>query len=239
MNKKIQKNISVLIAGFLVLIFIFNQGLFKKLYNIINIDYKDRVSKVSGFCSGDSIGYLIDLKKKFNFKFNPQVINYEDSVPDSNWAIYDTELKDNFDYKILLNYPKELFIKFIPSGNYFYSKNTSKYATGLSGIIFDLKTENMNFNTEIIIYRKNFGSTEKEIIYKNFFNQNISNNELIKIDFNTKKINNIYKPIMLEIKNLDENKIQLINNIKLLLKNEFDLKDFKIIDSYQNCYYIK
>jgi len=239
LNKKIKKKISVLIIGFLVLIFIFNQNLFRKLYNIINIDYKDRISNASGFCSDDSTGYLLSLKKKFKFQFNPQVINYEDSVPDSNWAIYDTNLKNNYDYKILLNYPHELSIKFTSAGNYFYSKDTSKYATGLSGIIFDLKVENINFNSKIIIYRKNYGSKKKEIIYKKLFNELIYSNELIKIDFNTNKINNIYKPIMLEIQNLDENKIQNINSIKIILKNEFDLKNFKIIDSYQNCYYIK
>ena len=239
MNKKIKKKISVLIIGFLVLIFIFNQNLFRKLYNIINIDYEDRLSNSSGFCSDDSIGYLLSLKKKFKFPFNPQVINYEDSVPDSNWAIYDTNLKNNYDYKILLNYPHELSIKFTSAGNYFYSKDTSKYATGLSGIIFDLKVENINFNSKIIIYRKNYGSEKKEIIYKNLFNQLILDNEIIKIDFITKKINNIYKPIILEIKNLGENKIQHINSVKLLLKQEFDLKDFEIIDSYENCYYIK
>ena len=239
MNKKNKKNIGVLIAGFLVLIFIYNQNLFKKFYNIIYINYEDRLSKASGFCSGDSIGYLINLKKKLDFKFNPEVINYEDSVPDSSWAIYDTQLKNNFNYKILLNYPDELSIKFTRAGNYFYSKNTSKHAAGLSGIIFDLKVESIDFNSEIIIYRKNYGSEEKEIIYKDLFNQLILNNELIKIDFNTKKINNIYKPIMLEIKNLNKNQIQHINNIKLLLKNEYDLNNFEIIDSYQNCHYIK
>ena len=109
----------------------------------------------------------------------------------------------------------------------------------MSGIIFDLKVESIDFNSEIIIYRKNYGSEEKEIIYKDLFNQLILNNELIKIDFNTKKINNIYKPIMLEIKNLNKNQIQHINNIKLLLKNEYDLNNFEIIDSYQNCHYIK
>ena len=239
MNKKIQKNISVLIAGFLVLIFIFNNNLFRKLYNVINIDYEDRISKVSGFCSGDSTGYLMYLKKKFKFKFNPQVINYQNSSPRSNWPIYDTRLKDNFNYKILLNYPDELFLKFKPKENYFFSKDTSKYAAGLLGIVFDLKAKNINLNSEITIYRKNYGSEKKEIIYKNLFNQLILDDELINIDFNTKKINNIYKPIMIEIENLDKNKIHLINSIKLILKKEFDLKDFKILDSYKNCYYIK
>ena len=239
MNKKIKKNISILIASFLVLIFIFNQNLFRKFYNILIFNYEDRISKASGFCSGESTGYMMSLKKRLNFKFNPRVINYEDSAPQSNWAIYDTTLKDNFNYKILLNYPEELLITFTPLKNYFYSKNTSKYATGLESIIFDLKVENMNFNSEIIIYRKNFGSDKKDIIYKNLFNQIILDNEIIKINFDTKKINNIYKPIILEIKNLDKNKIQLINNIKLTLKNEFDLNNLKIIDSYKNCYFVK
>jgi hypothetical protein len=239
LNKKIKKNISILIASFLVLIFIFNQNLFRKFYNILSFNYEDRISKASGFCSGESTGYVMNLKKRLNFKFNPQVINYEDSAPQSNWAIYDTKLKDNFNYKILLNYPNELFIKFTPTENHFYSKNTSKYAVGLSGIAFNLKVENMNFNSEIIIYRKNYGSKKKDIIYRSLFNQVILDNELIKINFDTKKINNIYKPIFLEIKNLDENKIQLINNIKLILKNEFDLNNLEIIDSYKNCHFVK
>ena len=95
-------------------------------------------------------------------------------------------------------------------------------------MFFDLKAKNINLNSEITIYRKNYGSEKKEIIYKNLFNQLILDDELINIDFNTKKINNIYKPIMIEIENLDKNKIQLINNIKLLLQNEFELKNFEI-----------
>ena len=68
MNKKDKKKISILIAGFLVLIFILNQNLFRKFYNIINIDYEDRISKTSGFCSADSAGYLRNLKKKLDLK---------------------------------------------------------------------------------------------------------------------------------------------------------------------------
>ena len=239
MNKKNKNNIGILITGFLVLIFIFNQNLFKKFYNILDNDYQERISRVSGYCSGESIGYLIDLKKKFNFRFNPQVINYEDSVPESNWAIYNTLLENNFKYKILLNYPDELSINFKPKNNYFYSQNTSKYASGLLGIIFDLKVKDMNFNSEVIIYRKNFGSEEKKIIYRNLFNQNILNNQMIKIDYKTNLINNVYKPIFLEIKDLEKNQISLIKNVKLLLTNKFDLNNFEIIDSHQNCYYIK
>lgn len=236
MSKKIKKNIGILIVGFLVLIFIFNQNLFRKFYNIINFDYESRISKSSGYCSDDSVGYLRYLKKKYNFKFNPTVINYEDSVPDSNWAIYDTRLKDDNTQKVLLNYQNKLFLKFKPSAGNFYSKSTAKYANGISEIYFDLKVESINLSSNLTVYRKNFGINEKEIIYSKFFDQVIKNNESIKIDYDTKKINNIYKPTFLEINNLNKKKI---NSITLVLKNEFDLNNFQILDNYQNCYYVR
>ena len=239
MSKKIKKNIGILIVGFLVLIFIFNQNLFRKFYNIINFDYESRFSKSNGYCSEDSVGYLRYLKKKYDFKFNPTVINYEDSVPNSNWAIYDTRLKDDNTHKVLLNYRNKLFLKFEPSVKNFYSKNTVKYSSGISEIYFDLKVQSINLSSNLTIYRKNFGIKEKEIIYSKFFDEIIKNNESIKIDYDTKKINNIYKPTFLEINNLDKEKINKINSITLVLKNEFDLNNFQILNNYGDCYYVR
>ena len=239
MSKNIKKNVGILIVGFLVLIFIFNQNLVRKFYNIINFDYESRISKSGGYCSDDSVGYLRYLKKKYDFKFNPTVINYEDSVPNSNWAIYDTRLKDDNTHKVLLNYRNKLFLKFEPSVKNFYSKNTVKYSSGISEIYFDLKVQSINLSSNLTIYRKNFGIKEKEIIYSKFFDEIIKNNESIKIDYDTKKINNIYKPTFLEINNLDKEKINKINSITLVLKNEFDLNNFQILDNYENCYYVR
>ena len=239
MSKKIKKNIGILIVGFLVLIFIFNQNLVRKFYNIINFDYESRISKSGGYCSDDSVGYLRYLKKKYDFKFNPTVINYEDSVPNSNWAIYDTRLKDDNTHKVLLNYRNKLFLKFEPSVKNFYSKNTVKYSSGISEIYFDLKVQSINLSSNLTIYRKNFGIKEKEIIYSKFFDEIIKNNESIKIDYDTKKINNIYKPTFLEINNLDKEKINKINSITLVLKNEFDLNNFQILNNYGDCYYVR
>ena len=239
MSKKIKKNVGILIVGFLVLIFIFNQNLVRKFYNIINFDYESRISKSSGYCSYDSVGYLRYLKKKYDFKFNPTVINYEDSVPNSNWAIYDTRLKDDNTHKVLLNYRNKLFLKFEPSVKNFYSKNTVKYSSGISEIYFDLKVQSINLSSNLTIYRKNFGIKEKEIIYSKFFDEIIKNNESIKIDYDTKKINNIYKPTFLEINNLDKEKINKINSITLVLKNEFDLNNFQILNNYGDCYYVR
>ena len=61
----------------------------------------------------------------------------------------------------------------------------------------------------------------------------------IKIDYDTKKINNIYKPTFLEINNLDKEKINKINSITLVLKNEFDLNNFQILNNYGDCYYVR
>ena len=239
MSKNIKKNVGILIVGFLVLIFIFNQNLVRKFYNIINFDYESRISKSGGYCSDDSVGYLRYLKKKYDFKFNPTVINYEDSVPNSNWAIYDTRLKDDNTHKVLLKYPNKLFLKFEPSVKNFYSKNTVKYSSGISEIYFDLKVQSINLSSNLTIYRKNFGIKEKEIIYSKFFDEIIKNNESIKIDYDTKKINNIYKPTFLEINNLDKEKINKINSITLVLKNEFDLNNFQILNNYGDCYYVR
>ena len=114
MNKKIKKNFCILLISFLILIFIYNQNLFKKAYNIANLTYENRISKASGFFFFFSVGYLIYLKKKFNFNFNPKVYNYEDSVPNSNWPIYDNSFKNDSNHKILLNYPKQIELVFYP-----------------------------------------------------------------------------------------------------------------------------
>ena len=167
------------------------------------------------------------------------MINYEDSVPNSNWAIFDTRLKDDNTHIVLLNYRNKLFLKFEPSVENFYSKNTVKYSSGISEIYFDLKVQSINLSSNLTIYRKNFGIKEKEIIYSKFFDEIIKNNESIKIDYDTKKINNIYKPTFLEINNLDKEKINKINSITLVLKNEFDLNNFQILNNYGECYYVR
>ena len=238
MNKKIKKNTGVLVIGFLILIFIYNQNLFRKFYNVLNFDFETRISKTSagGYCADDSVGYLRYLKKKYNFNFNPLVVNYEDHVPDSNWAIYDTRLEDNDNHKVLLNYRDKLFLKFEPSGKNFYSTKTVKFSSGISEIYFDLNVQSIDFNSNLIIYRKDFGSEEKKIIFSKFFNNIIKDKESIKINYKTKKINNIYKPTFLEFNNFYNDKI---NSITFILKHEFDLNNFQILDNYNNCFYVR
>ena len=215
MAKKNKKNISILIIGFLILSFIYNHNIFRKLYNIFIINYESRLTKEQGYCSRESVGFLRMLKKKYKFNFNPLIVNYENSVPSSGWSIYDNYNKTDNKHKILLNYPKNLSLHFKPLNKIFYSEGTVRHSNGMSNIIFDLKDKHIRINSKIKIYRKTLN--KKDIIYEENFHKLVENNQIIPIEFNTKKINSVYKPTFIEIPNLTEDQIGKINRIVLNL----------------------
>ena len=238
MAKKFKKNFGVLIISFLILSFIYNHNLFRKLYNIFVINYESRLTKKYGFCFRESVGFFRMLKKKYKFNFNPLIVNYEDAVPNSGWSIYDNHNKTDKNHKILLNYPKNLSLYFKPLNKIFYSEGTVEHSNGISNIIFDLKDKHIRIDSKIKIYRKTFNKQEI-IIYEENFHKLVENNQIIPIEFKTKKINSIFKPTFVEISDLSDNQIEKINSIILNLNHEFNLKDFTIIEKFNNCYYVK
>ena len=227
----------MLIISFLILSFIYNHNLFRKLYNIFLINFESRLTKKNGYCFRESVGFLRMLKKKYKFNFNPLIVNYEDSVPSSGWSIYDNHNKTDKNHKILLNYPKNLSLYFEPVYRVFYSEGTVKHSDGISNIIFDLKDEHIKIDSKIKIYSKTFNT--KEIIYEENFHKLVKNNQIIPIEFKTKKINSVYASTFVEISDLSDNQIGKINSIILNLNHEFNLKDFTIIEKFNNCYYVK
>jgi len=237
LTKKFKGSFGVLIIGFLILSFIYNHNLFRKLYNVFVMNYESRLIKKSGYCFRESVGFLRMLKKKYKFNFNPLIVNYEDAVPSSRWSIYDNHNKTDKNHKILLNYSKNLSLYFKPLNKIFYSEGTVKHSNGISNIIFDLKDKHIRIDSKIKIYRKTFN--KKEIIYEENFHKLVENNQIIPIEFKTKKINSIYSPTFVEISDLSDNQIGKINSITLNLNHEFNLKDFTIIEKFNNCYYVK
>ena len=237
MAKKFKKNFGVLIIGFLILSFIYNHNIFRKLYNIFVTSYESRLTKKQGYCSRESVGFLRMLKKKYRFNFNPLIVNYENSVPSSGWSIYDNHNKTDNKHKILLNYPKNLSLHFKPLNKIFYSEGTVRHSNGVSNIIFELKDKHIRINSKIKIYRKTLN--KKDIIYEENFHKLIKNNQIIPIEFKTKEINSVYRPTYIEISNLSGDQIGKINSIILNLNHEFNLKDFTIIEKFNNCYYVK
>ena len=238
MAKKNKKNIGILIIGFLILSFIYNHNLFRKLYNVFVINHESRLTKKYGYCFRESVGFLRMLKKKYKFNFNPLIVNYEDAVPDSGWSIYDNHNKTDKNHKILLNYPKNLSLYFKPLNKIFYSKGTVKHSNGISNIIFDLKDNHIRIDSKIKIYRKTFDKKEI-IIYEDNFHKLVKNNQIIPIEFRTKKINSLFKPTFIELSDLSEDQTGKINSIIVNLNHEFNLKDFTIIEKFNNCYYVK
>ena len=84
----------------------------KDISNFLNQDnYTKRMVNQYGYCSKESYGFLIDLKKKYKFDLNPKIVNY-DVLPSSNWIIYNSS--QDFEKKpgIFLNYQKEPSLKF-------------------------------------------------------------------------------------------------------------------------------
>ena len=201
------------------------------------MNYESRLTEKSGYCSRESVGFLRMLKKKYKFNFNPLIVNYEDAVPSSGWSIYDNHNKTDKNHKILLNYSKNLSLYFKPLNKIFYSEGTVKHSNGISNIIFDLKDKHIRIDSKIKIYRKTFN--KKEIIYEENFHKLVENNQIIPIEFKTKKINSVYASTFVEIPDLSDNQIGKINSIILNLNHEFNLKDFTIIEKFNNCYYIK
>ena len=127
---------------------------------------------------------------------------------------------------------------FKPSNKIFYSEGTVKHSNGISNIIFDLKDKHIRIDSKIKIYRKTFNKNEI-IIYEENFHRLVENNQIIPIEFKTKKINSIFKPTFIEISDLSDNQIEKINSIIVNLNHEFSLKDFTIIEKFNNCYYVK
>ena len=177
------------------------------------------------------------LKKKYKFNFNPLIVNYEDAVPSSAWSIYDNLNKTDNSHKILLNYPKNLSLHFKPLNRIFYSNDTVRHSNGISNIIFDFKDKNMIINFKIKIYKKTYD--KKNIIYEENFDKLVKSNQIIPIEFKTKKMNSVYKPTFIEISDLNKDQIENINGIILNLNHEYNLKDLTIIEKFNNCYYAK
>ena len=58
-------------------------------------------------------------------------------------------------------------------------------------------------------------------------------NNYLSNDLNTRR-----NPIYLRVKLMDKRNFKYINSISINLKNMLDINKFKIIDKFENCYYV-
>ena len=100
-----KKKSLTLVLLILIIIFAINTNFFRNLTEVLLYRFDDRIRNIYGFCSNESIGYLFYLKKKYEIKDNPRIVNYI-HVPNGKWAIINTKIiNKNSDSFILLNYP--------------------------------------------------------------------------------------------------------------------------------------
>ena len=114
----VNKNINILIILFFLFVSLIQiTNLPNKIYYIAKLNYDERLSKnyekvfYSGFCEKQSHGYLIYIKNKFDHKFLPKVINFQEGKRVPYWIFQNINLpisSNASDKKlILLNFDKK------------------------------------------------------------------------------------------------------------------------------------
>jgi len=230
---KIKKNNKNILLIILIIFFSVKIDFFRNFYNIFSKNYDERMGSVYDFCSEEGIGYLRYLKKKFNINDNPEIINYI-HVPNNDWAIINTKnINKKSDNIIFLNYPgieKEIKLHKIKKNLYefkyveFYKDKYSKIKK------IEINSNNIpkkDFIIEIFTLDK---SLNKKIIKTTNFSK-IKNS---KINLSFKKIDLADKKLFFKL--IDANSAFEIN---LFLLNKYYINDYKIIDNFENCYYVK
>ena len=228
--KKINKHILLVI---LIIFFAIKIDFFKSFYNIFSKNYDERIRIVYDFCFEEGIGYLRYIKKKFNIKDNPKIINYV-HVPNNNWAIINTNTINKKSNKIIfLNYPgpeKKIELNKIKNNLYEF-KDVEFYKDKYSKIKkIEIISENPpkeNFTIEIFTVDK---SLNKKPVQK--INLLKSTNFPINLSFD--KINLSEKKLFFKLDNINDN-----FKLNLLLINKYFLNQYKIIDKFKNCYLVK
>ena len=89
----IKKKSQIIVLLILTIAVGIKTNFFRNLAEVALHKFDDRIINKYGYCSGESIGYLLYLKKKYQIKDNPKIVNYT-HTPAVNWAIVNTEIID-------------------------------------------------------------------------------------------------------------------------------------------------
>ncbi len=239
-----KKKSQILVLLILIIICGINSNFLKNFAEVILQKFDDRIVNRYGFCSGESIGYLLYLKKKYEIKNNPKIINYV-HTPSVNWAMVNTKNINKSSKKlILLNYPgSELKINlkkinnnlFELSDAYFFSKDKFSKIESVEILNNSNNFKKINWKLDLLTIDK-YGNKK---IVKGFNINNILTERIkINLDVLNKNLNLNEKKLLFKIKNKNSTQIENLQ-IYLILKNKYILEDFQIIDKINNCYYVE
>ena len=238
------KKISQLLAlVILIIVCGINTNFFRNLAEVVLYKFDDRIINKYGFCSNESIGYLLYLKKKYEIKDNPKIVNYV-HTPSVDWAIVNTENIDKSSKKlILLNYPGPKFKRnLIKNNNNLLELNNLDFLFGKFNTIESLEILNNSKNYGTINWKLHIITIDKfkneKIIKEYYIKDFLGKNLKIRLNISSKNLNLDEKKIYFKIKNKNTYKIEDLQ-IKAIFTNKYLLKDFQIIDKIDNCYYVE
>jgi hypothetical protein len=220
--------------------------LIRNLTNTVLSRHEERLIKLYGFCSGEGFGYIQYLKKNYKNVQNIKIINYS-SIEPAQWIVFkptfsknnkNKKNENNKDQLILINYPGKYIKNFAINQNNVFIMNKNIRNTN---VITEIEFSSLDQNLKLL---------NIEIEVKNIYRNNSLNKKIIPIDnieerLVKKKIyypfeslihDNIYINFKDENNNLVNNQIK---NLFITFQNKTLLENFKIVDNYNNCFYLK
>ena len=72
----LKKKSQVLLILISIIVLSISTNFFRNLYEVIEHKFDDRITKKYDYCTGESVGYLLYIKKKYQINDNPDIINY-------------------------------------------------------------------------------------------------------------------------------------------------------------------
>ena len=180
-NHKISSNKKKILFLFLFLIILFLSkiNIFESFYNLYKYDYRARMTSVNGNCYGGAWGFLNFIKKKHKFKNNPKIINYK-AQPNLIWSIYIPNKKVDPQHLILINYQRNLNIRFNKKREYFENDFFVENTAGIESIQFKV-SEPFDLNNKIEIYKMENG--KKIPILSDKIKEKINSDTKIKLNY--------------------------------------------------------
>ena len=241
LNTKKKSQIIVLLI--LIIALSIKTNFFKNLAQVSLYKFDDRIISRHGYCSGESIGYLLYLKKKYQIKDNPKIVNYI-RTPQVNWAMINTKIiNKNSKEFILLNYPGLKFkTNLIMINNNIFEPREIEFFHDKFDKIESIEILNNSRNFKKINWKLEVILTDRsrnEKIIKEFNIEDFLVESLkIKLDILNENLNLNKKKLYFKIKNINVSEIEDLQ-ISLIMRNKYILKNFQIIDKIGNCYYIR
>ena len=231
------KKISLpIILFFILLMFIYSNEVPRKIYNIVSMNYYQRINNIYGFCSDNSAGFISYVITKYKLEKVPKIIKYT-GVRNPHWIIHNRKEYD-FNHVILIKYNSDQLIYLTQKKNSYtynfsyrnnhkkikkiiiYNFNKNNFIENIQLFMSDKKMYDLQIDTNNISFLKNAASIDLpndlvDIIYRHKFE---------KQDF-------IFKINSKNNKHLEN------NPVALFFENEINLKDFTIKEQFDDCYY--